>query len=199
MGKPVDPARRRADLAEAVLRIVHRDGVAKVSVRNVAKEAGLVQGSVRHYFASQHDLLAFSLQVAGERIRGRMGAIDPGPDLRAAVEQAVLNVLPLDEDRRAESEVWLAFTGAALSDPRLREVNDSSFDGLRELSAMLVTGLAEAGLVPSTVDVEFEADRLHALLDGLAVHGVTRPERMTAERMTAVITRHLDELCRQPR
>ena len=46
----VDPEERRRDLAEAVWRVVRRDGLERASVREVAREAGVSMGSLRHYF-----------------------------------------------------------------------------------------------------------------------------------------------------
>ena len=39
-----------------------------------------------------------------------------------------------------------------------------------------------------------EAERLYAVLDGLTVHAVTRPDRLSPGRATAVLARHLDSL-----
>jgi hypothetical protein len=44
--------------------------------------------------------------------------------------------------------------------------------------------------------MQLVGDRLHALLDGLALHAVMRPERVPPSRVTAVIARHLDTLLR---
>jgi BetI-type transcriptional repressor, C-terminal len=60
--------------------------------------------------------------------------------------------------------------------------------------ATALTLLADAGLTPADLDIPLEATRLHALLDGLAVHAVMRPESVTPERIKAVIARHLDTL-----
>jgi Uncharacterized protein conserved in bacteria len=57
--KVVDPAERRRELAEAVWRVIRRDGLEQASVRNVAREADLSMGSLRHYFATQSELMAF--------------------------------------------------------------------------------------------------------------------------------------------
>lgn len=53
----------------------------------------------------------------------------------------------------------------------------------------LVRGLA----VPED-DVEAETDRLHALVDGLAVHAAMRPDLTTPARMRMIIAAHLAEL-----
>jgi hypothetical protein len=40
-----------------------------------------------------------------------------------------------------------------------------------------------------------ETERLFALLDGLAVHAATRPDRTTPEGLLAVLNHHLDQVC----
>lgn len=194
MPRNVDPERRRAELAEAVWTVIRRDGLQRASVRNVAREAGLSMGSLRHYFATQAELLCFAMQLVGERARARVRAIEPADDPRETAERLLQELVPLDEERRAEAEVWLAFTGHALVDPDQRAIHQRIHDELNGACATAVALLADAGLVPGDLDVALEAARLHAILDGLAVHAVMRPEQVTPERIKAVIARHLDTL-----
>ncbi len=193
----VDVDARRTELAEAVWRVILRDGLDRASVRNVAREAGLSMGSLRHYFGSQTELLAFAMRLVTERAGRRIRALDlssAGP--RLAVERVLREVLPLDAERRAEAEVWLALTGKALVEPTLHALRDEADDGLRELCGWSVRTLMESGEAPPGVDVELETERLYAVIDGLAVHAVVRPEHATAENLTAVLARHLDGLRR---
>lgn len=195
MPKVVDVDARRTELAEAVWRVILRDGLGRASVRNVAREAGLSMGSLRHYFGSQTELLAFAMRLVAERARGRIEALDLSAcDRRRAVELMLSEVLPLDAERRAESEVWLALTGGALVDPTLRMLRDEAYDGLHDLCARSVRALAESGDAAPGLDLDLETERLYAVIDGLAVHAVIRPERASAEQISAVLTRHLDGL-----
>jgi AcrR family transcriptional regulator len=194
MPRNVDPERRRAELAEAVWTVIRRDGLQRASVRNVAREAGLSMGSLRHYFATQGELLCFAMQLVGERARARVRAIEPADDPRETAERLLRELVPLDEERRAEAEVWLAFTGHALVDPDQRAIHQRIHDELNGACATAITLLADAGLVPGDLDVALEAARLHAILDGLAIHAVMRPERVPPSRITAVIAHHLDSL-----
>ncbi|MEJ3658000.1 TetR/AcrR family transcriptional regulator [Actinomycetes bacterium KLBMP 9759] len=193
----MDPVVRREQIAEGVWRVIRRDGLPSASVRNVAAEAGLSQGSLRHFFGSQSELLVFSLRLAGERTRARMRAAaeSAGPG-RELVEAVVCAMVPLDEDRRIETEVWLAFLGAALSDPALRALNDEIFDGLRAMFDDVLTELVESGQARPGLDLSYEADRLYAIVDGLALHAVVRPQAVTPETLRGTLARHLDELCR---
>jgi AcrR family transcriptional regulator len=188
--KIVDHEQRRRELAEAVWRVIRRNGVDGASVRTVAQEAGWSAGALRHYFRTQSDLLDFAIELAAERIRQRVGTLELADDPRRAVEQLLSQLLPLDDERRAENEVWLAFTARALIDPQLRVRHAEIDDALRAASLRAVEML---GLPPGR-ERGLEAERLHALLDGLALHGAMRPERLPPRRIVTVLRRHLDEL-----
>jgi hypothetical protein len=107
-------------------------------------------------------------------------------------------MLPMDGDRRAESEVWLAFTARAMVDPALRALRDEGWDLLREVCRNLILRFADAGEPAPDLDVEVEVARLHALVDGLLVHGVLRPARADPPALRRVIARHLAALAREP-
>ncbi|TCO28316.1 TetR family transcriptional regulator [Kribbella steppae] len=192
MPKIVDPSERRQHLAEAAWRVILRDGLEHASVRNVAREAGLSNGSLRHIFSTQAELLVFAMNQVVERIERRLGSLDPAGDPRTTAERFLVELLPLDEERQEENAVWLAFTARALVDPELRECAERSYDALRAGCRRWVTEIAG-----DQVDVEWEADRLHAVLDGLAVHAATRPDIATADRLQAILAMHLDSLVPQ--
>lgn len=192
MPKIVDPAERRRHLAEAAWRVIRRDGLERASVRNVAREAGLSSGSLRHMFKTQAELLVFAMNHVVDRIESRLDALDPTGDPRRAAERFLAELLPLDEERREENEVWLAFTARALVDPELRECSEKSYDALRAGCRRWISAIAG-----DDIDVDLETDRLHAVLDGLAVHTATRPEIATAGRARVILARHLDTLVPQ--
>ncbi|MEU6281041.1 TetR/AcrR family transcriptional regulator [Streptomyces sp. NPDC047028] len=199
MPKVVDPQARRAAVAEAVWRLILSRGWEGVSVRSVAKEAGLSAGSLRHYFATQSDVLVFAMQLVIDRVRDRVQAIELQPDPAVTVLRAIEELLPLDAERRAEAEVWLAFTVRAQTEPTLRALRDTSYELLQDLCHQLVEVLTRHD--PRTdPDLRVESERLYALIDGLVVHCVIRPDRATPPLMRDVIARHLSELttARQP-
>ena len=135
MPKVVDHEQRRRELGHAVWRVIRRDGVDGASVRTVAEEAGWSPGALRHYFSTQSELLAFAMRLVVERIENRVAALDSAAEPREQVEQVLQELLPLDDERRAENEVWLAFTARALIDPDLRVQHDEVHDALETSSA----------------------------------------------------------------
>jgi len=185
--KLIDHRRRRDDVGDAAWRVIRRDGVEAASVRAVAAEAQLSAGSLRHSFPTQEELLAFAMSRVVERIEARVATLDTPADPRAAVEQRLQQLLPLDDERRAENEVWLAFSTHGLARPEFRDLYRTVHDSLREACTIAATDLG-------VDDATLEGLRLHALIDGLAVHGALRPDAMTPDRITAVLAQHLDSL-----
>jgi AcrR family transcriptional regulator len=176
------------------VQVIRRGGVESASVRAVAAEAGRSPGALRHYFPSQTELLAFALELVAERINRRVEALELSGDPRHDAELTLQQLLPLDDERRAENEVWLAFTGRALADPTLRELHHHAHDELRAGCRRALELLVGGGRARARLDLALEAERLHALIDGLAVHGAMRPERANRSRIIGILGRHLDSL-----
>ena len=170
MPKQVDREQRREELAAALWRLVLRDGIEAASLRRVAAEAGWSAGSLRHYFATQSELLTFAMELVVQRVTGRVEAITPTDDARDTAERVLHEVLPLDAERHAEMQVWLAFTARALVEPELRELRDVAHTGLRGLC------VAAVSLLGGSIA---DAERVHALIDGLALHAVLDPATTT--------------------
>jgi AcrR family transcriptional regulator len=194
MPKLVDHELRRRELGQAVWRVIQRDGVEAASVRKVAQEAGWSAGSLRHYFSTQSELLTFAMQMVVERVEARVDALEPPADPREAVESRLRELLPLDKERRVENEVWLAFAGRALVDPQLRARHEEVDQELRTACLRALQELGSAGRLRPGLDLELEAERLHGLLDGLALHTAMRPDRMPPQLIRLVLARHLDSL-----
>src|SRR3712207_6159212 len=119
MPRLIDVDSRRREIAEATWRLVERDGLDAVSVRAVAREAGLSPGSLRHVFASQAALLTFAMAALGERVAERLEALPPAATPLEGTLAVLAQLLPLDPERRREAEVWLPFVVKARVDPEL--------------------------------------------------------------------------------
>ncbi|MFD1933483.1 TetR/AcrR family transcriptional regulator [Nonomuraea mangrovi] len=200
MPKIVDPEARREEVVEAVFRVVRRDGLEQASLRNVAEEAGLAIGSVRHYFAGHTELMVFAMQAMNERVVRRLlehvERLETVGDRLPVAESMLAELLPLDERRREEATIWLAFATAARTRPELRPHAEESYDGLRHLVFRVLDGARRRDRLREDVDLEVEVERLCALIDGLTVHAVLHPDRMDAGTMTRVLRSHLQSLTR---
>ncbi|MFI7066430.1 TetR/AcrR family transcriptional regulator [Kribbella sp. NPDC050124] len=195
MPKIVDHETRREEIAEALWRVVRRDGIRAASVRTIAAEAGWSAGAVRYYFPDQAGLLSFAMDLVSRRVTERISALQPKGDAPTAVLRYLEEVIPLDAERRSEFDIWMSFMAQAQAESGaggLREHVDKVHDGLRELCEMLLQALAREGVLREGTDLRREVERLHALIDGLALHASIQPDRTTPTRVRQILRHHLD-------
>ncbi|MPR00043.1 TetR family transcriptional regulator [Modestobacter sp. I12A-02628] len=198
MPRTVDREARRRELAEALWRVVRREGIDGISVRSVAAEAGTSAGALRHWFATQDELAAFSLRAVVDRVGERLAVSLPG---LAGVEAALFlleQMLPLDEQRRAETEVYLAFLGRPHAEGPLREIRGVAEAASRQAVAAAVRLLAGDGGLHPDRDPASAVDLLYPLVDGLALHSTLWPDRYPAEHVRAVLRAHVHALAGPP-
>lgn len=194
MPRIIDGDVRRADIGEAMWRVIVREGLDHASVRSVAREAELSVGSLRHYFGTQVDLLAYALAMVGDRLEARLTTAGAtGPALER-VRAKIAEMLPVDADRRTECEVWLAFTARALVDTSLHEAQAEVERRLAEAFTFLIGLLADAGLLHEQADRQIEAVRLSALVDGLILRGLVG--NADPGELLEVVDAHLAEITR---
>jgi len=210
--KFVDAVIRRQEIVDAVFRIIATDGLERASLREVADEAQLAVGSVRHYFASSDELLTHAFAVVVDRIVGRLTDADSllgdappaSGEQHAAVLALLGEFLPLDEQRAVDACVWMAFKNAARTRPFLAPEADRSHRAVAAVVGGLILGLAEAEGVDADhaagLDQQVlvtEAELLLAVLDGLTMHALLQPEWMTAVMCRDVLEAHLEGLNRR--
>lgn len=203
MPKVVDPAERQRIVVDATLAVIARGGLAAATLANIAGEAGLAIGSVRHYFTSLDELVEFTADALvtriGDRLEQRASVIFAAAEIGdrfAATVQLLLEILPLDDVRTLESTVWLELTIAARTDARLAPSTERLHHGLERLVLRIIESGREGKRLRTDTDPAIEAERLHALLDGLALHGILARPADYAEQAEAVVTAQLASLMR---
>ncbi len=198
MPRTADHDARRQQVAEAVEQLVAADGFEAVTVARTAAAAGISVGLVQHYFPSKDDMLLHAFTHARHRTEQRVMADARRADLSGArIEHILLDalseLLPLDERRRRECRVELAFTGRVVDNPRLAQALGQSNAHLRAMLAEAIHNGKECGEVPDSTDEDAQAARLLATLDGLKLHAYTEPGTMTAAAARAALA---DQLAR---
>lgn len=199
MPKIVEHDKRKEELAEAAWRVIRRDGIEHASVRSIAQEAGMSVGSMRHYFSTQSELFAFSMNLVAERVNNRISAVQYTGHPIEDMKMLLFELMPMDEERHAEMEVWFAFTVKALSDPELHALNEKIYLEMRTGMSRIIGGLVHTGLAAPDLNQEVEIERLSALVDGLSVHRIIQPNHIPIEMLHEVIVHHLESLCQKGR
>ncbi|MDN4605481.1 TetR/AcrR family transcriptional regulator [Paenibacillus sp. F6_3S_P_1C] len=196
MPKIVDHDKQRLLVAEAAWRVIRRDGMEQASVRNIAVEAGISPGSMRHYFSTQSELLLYAMNLVSDRVSNRIRQISFDASPLENMKLLLLELLPNTDEKVAEMEVWYAFTAKSKTDPALKEHADKVYDELRHAMATVITYLIELNLSRTGLDKELEIERLYALVDGLGIHAILRPDQMNTKIMEDILTMHLATLFR---
>lgn len=174
MPKVVDHRERRRHIAEALWRVTVTHGLEGVSLRHVAAEARVSMGMVQHYFTTKDDMLLFSLGAMNERVTERVahrvGSTAAPATPRSLLRAVLVEMLPLDEERRVEAHVGLAFLARAAIHPSVAAALRASFDELHRFVEEQVCRAQAAGHAPVDLEPQIEAVELLAMVDGLTAH-----------------------------
>jgi AcrR family transcriptional regulator len=87
------PAQRREQLILAVLSLIARKGVRASTVRDIAQEAGVTQGLIRHYFGSKESLVAAAYDYHMSRMTDAVWQASDKPGPRARLAAFVISSL----------------------------------------------------------------------------------------------------------
>ena len=193
MPKIVDHDERRRVIVEALWRVVARDGAHEVSVRHVAAEAGMPKSSIGHYVGTMPQLMGLAVDQLVQENTDYLLSLDLlSLDADKAAE-VLYTLVPVSERRRHMSGVWLLLAAQAGADSEFAEVlhrlNASVAEGIGEL----LRAMQQRGLVDSDRDIDREARRLHALIDGLALQCMTDPSLRSETDVRAILR---DEVAR---
>jgi DNA-binding transcriptional regulator YbjK len=194
-GRRASPDQVRAAIVDATVRIVGRGGVAAVTHRAVAAEAGVSLSSTTYHFASKGEIVDEALrELARREIRQAtraaraleaLDAVDP-PDLVEAALGFLSQQLD-DEDARLAARAGYHLQLEAAHRPALRGINDEWTAAAEALAAQV---LRRAG----SPAPETDAKLLAAALDGLRREEIISPRPAVAERLRPVIARLLGAL-----
>ncbi|MEC0212942.1 TetR/AcrR family transcriptional regulator [Paenibacillus ehimensis] len=195
MPKIVDHEKQRHIVAQAALKVIQKFGLEQATVRNIAKEAGLSVGSMRHYFSTQVELFAFCMGLYAQRVQKRVAALTVEKPFLPDLKQLLLQFLPVNEERTKEMEVWYLFNAKVMIYPELRKVSEEMQNGLYRTAEFVIETLVKSNLAKPGLDAALEAEKLYALVDGLAIHQLMQPGRLSPDRLEYLLDQHLSSLC----
>ncbi|MFC5824364.1 TetR/AcrR family transcriptional regulator [Nonomuraea insulae] len=179
MPKIVDHEERRQEVMAAARRVIVRDGIEAATSRAIAKEAGYSNGVLAHYFGDKDEILLSALRESHERIRARLTAKVETRRGLAALRELLLDNLPLDAERAQETRLEVSFWSRSLASERLAEVQRAEAAELRAAVRDLLGQARAAGELSTDDDLDDLTEHLLALVDGLSVHLLLYPGRLT--------------------
>lgn len=199
MPKTVDRSERRGELLAAVWRVIARGGLEAATIRTIAEETGWSTGVLAHYFTDKEDILASALQLSHERIVARWDEKLEGLQGVEALRELVLDNLPLDDERELETRFHFNYWTRMLT----RDGNGA--EGWRQGPELVdrLTALVEEARERGEIDPAMPSadvgERLLGLIDGLSLHGLLNPERLTRDRQVAIVEREFELMATRTR
>lgn len=186
--REVTKARHRGALIAAAADAILEHGLSEVSVSRILERAGLSRGMVNLHFQSKSNLLLTVLKQASDEYVAHWTAAlaaagrQPEDRLRAIIEAdfdpTVLN--------RRMMAIWIAFRGAAHSNPDYMPFIDSRDSRLQGELTEICAALVRAGPYPS-VDPGRAAQAFVAVLEGLWNDFHLYPDRFDRDAARAVV------------
>jgi AcrR family transcriptional regulator len=171
---------RREQIVRATVRCLAREGYTRLTMKKVAREAGVSQGILHYYFADKRAMLAATLQAVTRDLDRRVAAAQSrtGRDPRARLGALVRACLGVAVRRPEVWVVFVEFWGEMLHDRRLRDLNTAVYARTRRLIARLLADGVRAGRF-RPVDPRRGAAVVLGLVDGLSLQLTFDPDAFT--------------------
>ncbi|MFI6642444.1 TetR/AcrR family transcriptional regulator [Streptomyces sp. NPDC050504] len=189
-----DADTRRGQVASALMAVIAERGLARTTLADVARTAGVSVGLVQRYFRSKDELLRFGIAYVYRRTEERIAAIPVEPPIRAFVVRMMEASLPLTPERHAELRVWLSFVQASFTDAGMAAIHRDATARLLQGVEEALRGAQRAGELAADVDAEAEAAALVGFVDGLCLHHAATGDGFGAPRISAALSNYVDRL-----
>jgi TetR/AcrR family transcriptional regulator, regulator of biofilm formation and stress response len=154
---------RREHILRATLAVIARSGIAGVTHRRVAEEAGVPLGSLTYWFATKDDLLREALRrfvtEEAERLREVSESLETGAD---PAEVALQFASILENSPGAEQVAQFELYLEATRNPALRDIAAESFRAYEDVAAAALRAVG-------VDDPEAVAPLFVSLSDGLGL------------------------------
>ena len=170
-GRQARGARARAALIEATLDVIEREGVARVTHRNVTRVAGLPATSAAYHFDSINDLLEAALLHADDQSQRALVEIGRADDPVRALATWLVEDYATNRSRSiAEYELFL---------------HAARTPSMRPAAQRWMTDLGE--LVGQWTDDRSRVSTICAYVDGLLLHALVTGKAPGAEAIAATL------------
>lgn len=192
MPRVVNHEVRRREVAAIAAQVVVKEGRAGLTVRNVAQAAGCSTTVVSHYFTDMAELFYETYAFAASRTAVRIQEVlekDP-TNITGLIEA----VLPLDNERTEEWRIWFAFWSEALTSPTFASDQRMRARKAVERIEKCLQLLRQNKKLPKSVNIAHAADRLAALIPGIASEAIFDPQKWPATRQRQTLRTELQLL-----
>lgn len=177
-----------AQIIQAAIRVLARQGYARTSLLDIAREAGMSKGAVHYHFPTKEALIEVVLTEACDTVQRR--TLEAWPAEQApllGLRKALEALWEVRASRTDEALVVADLLAQSLSDPKLRpqlaEFYERAADQMR---TALAANLAAAGIEPR-IPLDVLPRIVVGLLDGLVMQVFVDPDALRPEQVVDAI------------
>ncbi|AYX90828.1 TetR/AcrR family transcriptional regulator [Staphylococcus cohnii] len=191
MPKIINHEKKKEQIIQYAFDSIVENGVKGSTVRQIAKLAEMTPGQIRYYFPNHSELLNAVMSTVELKVRRRIEVIFTSENLNTIdkAKASLLSVLPLDQERLADMEVWMAFRYD------IHEYGQSTLDdGIDQLCNSVLTLLRNEHLLKDNLNMHLNSMKLHALIDGLALHKLLNPNGISNDDIQTIVDEEIVRL-----
>jgi TetR/AcrR family transcriptional regulator, regulator of biofilm formation and stress response len=158
---------RRAQLLQAALRVMARDGLAAGTTRAIVAEAGMSLATFHYCFRSRNELLRELIILVTTLERDAIrSAMLPGDDFRETLRRALHGYLEHLADNPGHELFLFELNHHALRTPELRDLADEQYRRYYESAERLLSDAAELAGMTWQVELPVLARLVVIVIDG---------------------------------
>lgn len=189
MPRLVDHGERRAEIVRATWRIIAERGIEATTMRELARQMGLANGSVTHYFPNKKAILSAAFQHVFDATNQRYAAAAAERELQGleALREFLLQTLPMDQERLLEARIVIPFMEYAAIEEDMAAMFRGMMREWQEQFTVLLDQASDRGELREDVDPRAASDALLHAITGMQAVGVLLPETARPVRMIAML------------
>ena len=175
-------------IVDAAIRVLARQGYAKTSLLDIAKEAGMSKGALHYHYPTKEALIHTVLETACNAVQARtMQAWSPSDNPFAALRKSLDELWATRAERSDEALVVADLLALSLSDESLRPKLAEFYElGAQQIRAYLEENLMSLGLEPR-ISPEILPRIVIGLLDGLVMQAFVDPDALSPEEVVDAV------------
>ncbi|MCL6599248.1 MAG: TetR/AcrR family transcriptional regulator [Alicyclobacillus macrosporangiidus] len=167
---------RKAQVIEATVHCILEKGLSRLSVKDIARQAGVSTGIIYHYFENKSDLLLQVLKTSFQKSHEQaVNAVESKQGAREKFSEHIRSIVRTPQDNPEFWAVLINFLGEAVHDPDIRDIINKFFHNLKSyMSGYLFNPETDAAL--SATQNHALPTLVYALGLGLGIMWTLNPE-----------------------
>jgi len=169
-------------IIEGAIRVLARQGYAKTSLLEIAKEAGMSKGALHYHYPTKEALIHAVLEAACNVVRTRtVQAWSPSDNPFDALRRSLEELWAIRVERTDEALVVAELIALSLYDESLRPTLAEFFElGAHQIRDYLEENLVSLGLEPR-ISLDLLPRVVIGLLDGLVMQAFVDPDAFSPD------------------